>query len=67
MDLQSVLLCPKTKASKMYYKTKLQMHNFTCFNLGNKDEYCYTPGRSMRAPSAARFLPICSASTLSQS
>ncbi|KAI4815154.1 hypothetical protein KUCAC02_005316 [Chaenocephalus aceratus] len=39
MDLQSVLLCPKTKASKMYYKTKLQMHNFTC--LGNKDGYCY--------------------------
>lgn len=41
MDLQCVLLCPKTKASTMYYKTKLQMHNFTCFNLGNKDGYCY--------------------------
>lgn len=37
MDLQAVLLCPKTKASTMYYKTKLQVHNFTCINLGNKD------------------------------
>ena len=26
----------------MYYKTKLQVHNFTCFNLDNKDGYCYT-------------------------
>lgn len=41
IDLQRVLLCPKTQASTMYYKTKLQMHNFTCFNLGNKDGYCY--------------------------
>lgn len=41
MDLQCVLLCPKTKASTMYYKTKLQMHNFTCFNMNNKDGYCY--------------------------
>lgn len=41
MDLQCVLLCPQTKASTMYYKTKLQMHNFTCFNMTNKDGYCY--------------------------
>ena len=41
MDFQCVLLCPQTKASTIYYKTKLQMHNFTCFNLSNKDGYCY--------------------------
>lgn len=41
MDLECVLLCPKTKASSMYYKTKLQLHNFTCFNLGNREGYCY--------------------------
>ncbi|KAL3995807.1 RISC-loading complex subunit TARBP2 [Sarotherodon galilaeus] len=41
MDLQRVLLCPQTKASTMYYKTKLQMHNFTCFNMNNRDGYCY--------------------------
>lgn len=42
MDLQAVLLCPKTKASSMYYKTKLQLHNFTLYNLNTKDGYCYT-------------------------
>lgn len=41
MDVQAVLICPKTKASTMYYKTKLQVHNYTCFNLGNKEGYCY--------------------------
>ena len=42
VDVQAVLICPKTQASAMYYKTKLQVHNFTCFNLGNKDGHCYT-------------------------
>ena len=41
MDMQAVLLCPKTKASSLYYKTKLQVHNFTLYNLGTKDGYCY--------------------------
>ena len=41
MDLQAVLLCPNTKASSMYYKTKLQLHNFTLFDLRSKDGYCY--------------------------
>ena len=42
MDLQAVLLCPKTKASGMYYKTKLKVHNFTLFNLHTKEGFCYT-------------------------
>ncbi|KAJ8347253.1 hypothetical protein SKAU_G00286540 [Synaphobranchus kaupii] len=41
MDLQAVLLCPKTKASCLYYKTKLQVHNFTLFDLESKEGYCY--------------------------
>ena len=42
MDLlQAVLLCPKTKASSLYYKTKLQVHNFTLFDLKSKEGYCY--------------------------
>ena len=41
MDMQAVLLCPKTKASTLYYKTKLQLHNFTLFNLQSKEGYCY--------------------------
>lgn len=41
MDLQAVLLCPKTQASSQYYKKKLQVHNFTLFNLASKEGYCY--------------------------
>lgn len=29
MDLQSVLLCPKSNVSSQYYKTKLIVHNFS--------------------------------------
>lgn len=41
MDLQAMLLCPKTQASCLYYKTKLQVHNFTLFDLESKEGYCY--------------------------
>ncbi|XP_066970858.1 uncharacterized protein [Macrobrachium rosenbergii] len=41
MDLQAVLLCPKTMASTMNYKTKLQVHNFTLYDLKSKKGYCY--------------------------
>ena len=41
MDLQAVLLCLKTMASTMYYKTKLQVHNFTLYDLASKKGYCY--------------------------
>ncbi len=41
MDLQAVLLCPKTNASSMYYRTKLQLHNFTLYNLKSQEGYCY--------------------------
>ena len=41
MDLQAVLLCPRTKPSALYYKTKLQVHNFTLFDMKTKNGYCY--------------------------
>lgn len=43
MDLQSVLLCPKTLASSMYYKQKLQLHNFTIYEINkpNQDVHLY--------------------------
>lgn len=41
MDLQSVLVCPKTEASAMYYKQKLQVHNFTIHELNKGDVYLY--------------------------
>lgn len=41
MDLQSVLLAPKTLASSMYYKQKLQIHNFTIYELNTGDVHLY--------------------------
>lgn len=41
MDLQSVLLCPKSNASALYYRTKLVVHNFTIFDLHTKEGYCF--------------------------
>ena len=55
MDLQAVLLCPKTKASGMYYKTKFQVHNFTLFNLHTKEGFCYTWDESKGSLSCDMF------------
>lgn len=41
MDLQSVKLAPVLQASAIYYKTKLCVHNFTTFNLVDKEVSCY--------------------------
>ncbi|XP_077970815.1 uncharacterized protein LOC144425206 [Styela clava] len=41
MDLQAVLLCPRTRASTSYYRTKLQVHNFTLYGTKSKAGYCY--------------------------
>ena len=40
-DAQAVLLCPSTKASALYYRCKLQIHNFTTYNLVDKEGHCY--------------------------
>jgi len=39
--IEAVMLCPLLKASALYYKTKLAVHNFTLFNLANKYAKCY--------------------------
>ncbi|KAK6171771.1 hypothetical protein SNE40_018203 [Patella caerulea] len=41
MDLQVVLLSPRIFANANYYKTKLSCHNFTTYNLGTREVYCY--------------------------
>ncbi|KAF2894129.1 hypothetical protein ILUMI_12043 [Ignelater luminosus] len=41
MDLQSILQCPKTLVSAMYYKQKLQLHNFTTYELNNSEVSLY--------------------------
>lgn len=40
MDVQAVKLAPFIRASSMYYKTKLCVHNFTIFNQATAD-VCY--------------------------
>jgi hypothetical protein len=39
MDLQALLLCPKTLACAMYYKTKLGLHNLTFFELKTREVF----------------------------
>lgn len=40
-DLQAVKLCPFLNASALYFKTKLAVHNFSVYNLGNNKVTCY--------------------------
>lgn len=40
-DLQAVKLCPCLNASALYFKTKLAVHNFSIYNLGNNKVTCY--------------------------
>lgn len=41
MDKEAVVLCPKCKASALYYKSKLQLHNFTIYNILSHDSTNY--------------------------
>lgn len=41
MDVESVKLSPMLKASALYYKTKLIVHNFTIYDLKTHDVTCY--------------------------
>jgi len=41
MDLQSVLLFPKSNVSSQYYKIKLIVYNFTIYDLKRKKGYCF--------------------------
>jgi hypothetical protein len=41
MDQQALIQLPKTQASMLYYKSQLNVHNYTSFDLGSKTGYCY--------------------------
>lgn len=41
MDLQSVLLCPKSNVSSLYYKTKLAVHNSSVYDIKRHQGYYY--------------------------
>ena len=41
LDLLAVLLAPALKASALYYRTKLCVHNFTIYDSTTRDAACY--------------------------
>ena len=41
IDLLCALLCPAFKASALYYRTKLSVHNFTMFDSVSAGVKCY--------------------------
>ena len=41
MEIQRVFLSPSLKASALYYKTKLKVHNYTVFDLATRASACY--------------------------
>ncbi|GFO39947.1 hypothetical protein PoB_006645200 [Plakobranchus ocellatus] len=41
VDVRRVLLASCLKASALYYKTKLQVHNYTVFDMTSKDVVCF--------------------------
>jgi len=41
MDVQAVQLVPHLKASALYFKQKLAIHNFTVYNVVTHEVVCY--------------------------
>lgn len=41
IDVQGVKLCPVLQANALYYKSKLQIHNFTIYNIATHDSTNY--------------------------
>lgn len=58
VDLQSVLLSPKSNVSAMYYKTKLIVHNFTVYNLQTKEGFCFLWNEAEGQTTAQEFSSI---------
>ena len=40
-DLEAVTSCPKSESADFYYASKISCYNYSIYNLGNKDGYCY--------------------------
>lgn len=40
-DLQKVLATPQSNVSDFYYKSKYSTYNFTVYDIGNNEGYCY--------------------------
>lgn len=58
MDLQSVLLSPKSNVSSLYYKTKLIVHNFTIYDLKRQQGECFLWNETEGRVTANEFASI---------
>ncbi|XP_072378606.1 uncharacterized protein [Diabrotica undecimpunctata] len=58
VDLQAVLMAPKSNVSTLYYKTKLQVHNLCFFNLKNKEGNCFIWNEVEGGLNAEEFVSI---------
>ena len=52
-DLEEVLLIPHSFESVLYYKRRLNTFNFTLYNIGTKDGYCYVWNETITCPGAS--------------
>lgn len=57
-DVQAVLLCPVSKISTLYYKTKLQVHNLCFKNFKNTAAFAYIWNESEGGVNAEEFASI---------
>lgn len=60
IDLQSLLLCPKSNASALYYRRKLSVHNLCVYDLKTHDGFCYLWNETEGELTANEFASILS-------
>lgn len=58
VDVQALLAAPKSNVSSLYYKSKLNVHNFCAFNLKTKEAYCFLWNETEGGVSAEEFASI---------
>lgn len=58
VDLQAVLMAPKSQVSSLYYRTKLQVHNLVFHNLINQKAYCFLWNEAEGGVTAEEFASI---------
>jgi len=58
MDMQAVLLSPKSNTSALYFKMKLMVHNFTIFDMQRNRGYCFIWHEAAGGVSADNYASI---------
>lgn len=58
VDLQAVLMAPKSNVSSLYYRAKLQVHNLVFFNLKTQKAYCFIWNEAEGGVNAEEFASI---------